>query len=366
MPLHLAGLGTATPPHRIGQDRAAQIAGTLYPGSEELRSLLPLLYRHSGIRQRGSVVLEHDPATHDTPQSFFGRAATDDQHGPSTAERMRQYEFHAANLAEAACRRALQNAAVSNKQITHLVTVSCSGFSAPGIDVELIERLNLPQETARTHVGFMGCHAALNGLRVANAYLAADPQAAVLLCAVELCSLHHQYTWRRDQLVANALFADGAGAVVCTNEAENAEALRLVASGSTILPGTKSAMGWHIRDHGFEMTLSPEVPPLIEQNLGPWLDAWLAKHQQTRDTIGAWAIHPGGPRILKACSTALQLGDAILSSSQEVLAEYGNMSSPTILFILEALQRQYAPLPWVALAFGPGLTIEAALFDAAE
>lgn len=364
MTLHLAGLGTATPCHAIDQERAARIAQTLYPGSEEVQDLLPLLYRHTGIRQRGSVVLEQDPGTHDVPQSFFQPVKTSDMHGPTTADRMRQYELHAADLAEVACRRALENAEISPRRVAHLITVSCSGFSAPGVDVEVIERLGLPPSTARTHVGFMGCHGALNGLRVASAYLAADPQAVALLCAVELCSLHHQYTWRRDQLVANALFADGAAAMVGTHDSEAPEPIRLVASGSTIVPHTKSAMGWHIRDHGFEMTLSHEVPQLIEQNLGPWLDAWLASHHQAKEAIGAWAIHPGGPRILKACSTALQLDDAILATSQEVLAEYGNMSSPTILFILEALQRQYAPLPWVALAFGPGLTIEVALFDA--
>jgi predicted naringenin-chalcone synthase len=362
--LHLTGLATATPRHRIDQEHAASLAARLYPGNEKLRNLLPILYRQTGIQQRGTVLLEADCAESDIPQSFFSRVLTSDDHGPTTAQRMRQYEVHAVELAQEACRGALLDAQVSNKQVTHLVTVSCSGFSAPGVDLQLIERLGLAPEVSRTHLGFMGCHGALNGLRVANAYLAVDPNAVVLLCAVELCSLHHQYTWRRDQLIANALFSDGAGAVVCTADADNPNNIRLLASGSTIIPGTAAAMGWYIRDHGFEMTLAQEVPAIIEQQLSPWLNDWLRRQGQSLETIGAWAIHPGGPRILKACATGLGLEDVILAPSNRVLAEHGNMSSPTILFILDALQREYAPLPWVALAFGPGLTIEAALFEA--
>jgi predicted naringenin-chalcone synthase len=367
MTLHLTGLGLATPRHQIDQANAARIAGTLYPGTDELRSLIPALYRQTGIQQRGSVVLKQDCLGDEnrasSPQSFFRRVDSPEQHGPSTAERMQLYERHAIELAERACSSALQQAGASSKSITHLVTVSCSGFSSPGVDVQLVQRLALPAGTQRSHVGFMGCHGAFNGLRIAHAFLSADPQAVVLLAAVELCSIHHQYTWRRDQLVANALFADGAAALICQSESEEPAPIRLVASGTTIVPHTLDAMGWFIRDHGFEMTLSAEVPAILERNLRPWLCDWLRSHGYEIDQIGAWAIHPGGPRILKACSAALGLDDAALASSQRVLEEYGNMSSPTILFILDALERDYAPLPWVALAFGPGLTIEAALFD---
>jgi predicted naringenin-chalcone synthase len=179
--------------------------------------------------------------------------------------------------------------------------------------------------------------------------------------------LHHLYSWRRDHLVANALFADGAGVAICGGKAFGRRAaVRLIRSGSTIVPETLHLMGWQIRDHGFEMTLSPEVPEVIQRELGPWLERWLDGCGYTIKTIGSWAIHPGGPRILSASATALDLPDDVLEVSQDILREHGNMSSPTILFILQQFRRQALPFPWVALAFGPGLTIEAAVFDSAD
>jgi prepilin-type processing-associated H-X9-DG protein len=210
----------------------------------------------------------------------------------------------------------------------------------------------------------MGCHGALNGLRVARAYIEADPNARVLLCAIELCTLHHQYGWNPDQIVANALFADGSAAVVCVpaTDAHQSEAtLSALSSASTIVPETEDLMSWRIGDHGFQMGLSPRVPDVIRGTLRPWLAGWLAKEGVELDQVGQWAIHPGGPRILQACVEALELPSEAIAASKGVLAEFGNMSSPTILFILDRLQQQNAPGPWVLLAFGPGLTVEAAL-----
>ena len=138
--------------------------------------------------------------------------------------------------------------------------------------------------------------------------------------------------------------------------------IRMVA-GSTVIPDTKDHMTWQIRDHGFEMTLSPRVPDVIEQQLKPWLDVWLARHGVSPRDVGSWAIHPGGPRIVQACGTALGLSAEQLAPSLGVLADYGNMSSPTVLFILDRLRRQNAARPCLTLAFGPGLTVEAALLE---
>jgi predicted naringenin-chalcone synthase len=280
---------------------------------------------------------------------------------------MQLYESHAARLAIAAARRALSDSGLSADSISHLVTVSCSGFSAPGFDIALLDELHLHPDTSRTHVGFMGCHGAFNGLRVANAFAASQPEAAALVCAVELCSLHHLYSWRKDHLVANALFADGAAATICGGKAyARRAAARLIRSGSTVVPDTQEVMAWQIRDHGFEMTLSPEVPEIIAARLAPWLESWLEQSGYSIKTIGSWAIHPGGPRILSACAAALDLPDEELVVSKQVLAEHGNMSSPTTLFILQEFRQQALPFPWVALAFGPGLTIEAAIFDGVD
>ena len=145
-------------------------------------------------------------------------------------------------------------------RVTHLVTISCSGFYAPGFDIALAKQLPLVSKVARTHLGFMGCQGALNGLRVARAFLDADPTACVLVCALELCSLHHQYGWDAERIVANALFADGAAAVVALGKpAARPADYRIIATGSTLIDDSEDAMSWRIANHGFEMTLSPRA-----------------------------------------------------------------------------------------------------------
>ena len=214
----------------------------------------------------------------------------------------------------------------------------------------------------------MGCHGALNGLRVAHAFAAADPEAIVLVCAVELCTLHHQYGWDPQQIVANALFADGAAAVVGrapSGEKSDAELdapgpRSLVASASFVIPETEEMMTWNVRDAGFEMSLSPEVPGIITRFLPPVLAEFLALHQLSPADISSWGIHPGGPRILTATAEAAGLSDIQLEPSVSVLRRFGNMSSATILFILRELQQAKSPAPCVLLGFGPGLNVEMA------
>jgi predicted naringenin-chalcone synthase len=218
--------------------------------------------------------------------------------------------------------------------------------------------------TPRTHIGFMGCHGVFNGLRVANAFTSAEPRAVILACSVELCSLHHFYGWNSERVIANGLFADGAGAVVCRADDEHDNApLRLVGQASKIIPETSDAMSWRIGDNGFDISLSPEVPRLIENNLAIWLQAFLTTAGHSIASIGAWAIHPGGPRILDACRDALGLQDEQLADAREVLAQHGNMSSATMLFLLERIRRENRARPVLALGFGPGLTIETMLFS---
>jgi prepilin-type processing-associated H-X9-DG protein len=301
---------------------------------------------------------------------------------------MARFAAEAGPLALRASSAALAAAAVDPAAITHLVTVCCTGFQAPGFDLELIQALPLAADVARTQVGFMGCHGALNGLRVAHAFAQADAGARVLLCALELCSLHQQLGWHPERVVANALFADGAAATVLAADGtpaagagagaeSGAEAgagagpeqgqlqvsppWRLLASGSTVLPDSADAMAWTIGDHGFEMGLSPRVPALIAARLAPWLDGWLAAQGLDRAAIGSWALHPGGPRLLESVRECLDLPASAIEPSTAVLRECGNMSSATILFILDRLRLAGAPLPCVALAFGPGLCVEAAL-----
>ncbi|MBT8397650.1 MAG: type III polyketide synthase, partial [Gemmatimonadetes bacterium] len=287
-----------------------------------------------------------------------------DDQGPSTEMRMERFEADAPVLAMTAGRAALDDAGVGGEEITHLVTVSCTGFFAPGLDTTLVDLLGLKPTVERTHVGFMGCHGSLNGLRVASSFAGADPEARVLVSSVELCTLHMSYEWDPDTLVANSLFGDGAGAVVGAGEGVpvRSEPWHLTASGTCRLPDSADAMSWRIGDHGFRMTLSSRVPEIIEAHLRGWLVGWLEGHGLGLEDVETWAVHPGGPRILSSVGSALDLGPSENEVSRSVLAEFGNMSSATILFILDRLRRGNAPRPCVALAFGPGLVAEAALF----
>jgi predicted naringenin-chalcone synthase len=325
--------------------------------------MIPTLYRLSGVRSRYSVLVDSSSNGEPARQSFYHVAASPTDLGPTTQERMRRYEADALDLAEAAARAAMADAGVTAAGVTHVITVSCSGFCAPGVDVGLVERLGLARNTVRTHIGFMGCHGAFNGLRLAGAFANADPAACVLVCCVELCSIHQQYTADAERLVANSLFADGAAAVVCQATPASPADWTVVDQQSYLLPDTANLMGWRIGDHGFEMTLSPQVPDAIGLHLCEKVEQWLATRNLTREDIRTWAIHPGGPRILLACCRALGLERSAVDTSREILAAFGNMSSSTILFILRQIRMQQSPLPCIALAFGPGLSIEAALVD---
>ncbi len=247
---------------------------------------------------------------------------------------------------------ALSQACVDPGDLTHLVTVSCTGFAAPGFDIGLMKALTMRPTVARTHIGFMGCHGAFNALRVARAFAESTPAARVLVCATELSSIHYYYPWNPKRMVGNALFGDGAAAVVAALDSDfSEERWRHQASGSCLFPGSEQAMTWSVGNHGFDMTLSTRVPGLIAQHLGPWLKEWLASLGLTIPTIASWAIHPGGPRILSSIEESLGLRKGTASASREILHGFGNMSSPTILFIVDRLRASppHSPAsPWAS------------------
>lgn len=363
MSFAILGLGVAVPPHRVTQEQALEVALKICRPGRGQQAVLSTLYRQSGISTRHFVVRAEEIADivegTDCSGSIFLPNGRPDDRGPTTGQRMQRYAAEAPELAYRAARTALDDSGLAPASLTHLITVSCTGFSAPGVDFHLIEQLGLSATVARTHIGFMGCHGVVNGLRVAEAFARADPGARIMLCAVELCSLHFQYGWDPKTLVGNALFADGAAAVVAAPMAGD---WQIVSTGSCWFPDTADVMSWNIGEHGFEMMLSPRVPSAIGQHLRGCLEAWLGETGHVLSDIASWAVHPGGPRILTAVDAALALPAEATAISRDILAEYGNMSSPTVLFILERLRRQHAPRPCVALAFGPGLVVEAALF----
>lgn len=362
MKLAILGLGTAVPRHVMTQREATELARQVCATTEEQATLLKVLYRRSGVSARHTVVPHRVALEWLHPADEDSSVQTLVQLGPTTYERMKFYEEHAPPLALDAAAKAIEQAGVPGGEITHLITVSCTGFVAPGTDVALIRGLGLPATVERTQVGFMGCHGAINGLRVARGLAAADPEARVLVCAVELCSLHYHFGWDPKRCVGNSIFADGAAALVTrAGQPGDADAWGVAASGSCLIPNSTDAITWEVGDHGFLMGLSPLVPDLIRQHLRPWMDAWLDRQGLGVGEIGSWAVHPGGPRIVTAVEEALELPAGSTAVSREVLAELGNMSSPTVVFILERLRERGAPRPCVALGFGPGLMAEALL-----
>lgn len=370
MSLVILGIGTAAPARQIAQSDAAQLAAGFANAEPGHERALEAIYRQTRIRARGSVLLE-DPGAESFAQSFFPPADAVEQGGPTTAARMARYAAEAGPLAARAVGATLARAGIDAADVTHLVTCSCTGFANPGVDLELVRTLGLSADVSRTHVGFMGCHGAFNALRVAEAFAAAQAGAVVLVVCVELCSLHFQYGSRSDAVVANSIFADGAAAVVGVGGdhplAAGTGCWRLERQWSRILPDSTGEMGWLIGDHGFEMSLSARVPGIISRDIAAVVGEALADEGLTAAEIGAWAVHPGGPRVLANVRDALGLDDALLAASHEVLAAHGNMSSATILFILERLRDEAAGC-CLAMAFGPGLTAELALLrrDAAS
>lgn len=389
MPLSILGLGTALPEHTMSQDAALDMTTNIVGQDERQRRLLRVLFRKSGVKNRHTCVphpiayewLRQEAelaaaATAGGGGDFLpgnGKGAGDSyltepsplNWGPTTRERMLMYAEFGSPLAKEAVGNAFDDAGLSTQDVTHLVTVSCTGFDAPGIDIELMDGLKLRPTTQRVNVGYMGCHGAINGLRVARGIAASEPGSVVLLSATELCSLHYRFNWDDEGIIGNALFADGSAAILVGNRDLPASkpTFQLKATGSCLIPDSRHVMSWRVGDHGFEMRLTAEVSEKINTYLRPWMSEWLAGHGHSIESIASWAVHPGGPRILQAVEEALSLPGEATRNSHEVLAAYGNMSSPTVLFILDRMRRSDAPRPCVALGFGPGLVAEAALFE---
>ncbi len=399
MPTSILGLGTASPPHQMTQADAVQMFTDIVCEDERQARLGRVLFRKAEVQTRGTVMphrfaynwsrlavaasQEADGNDPGPSSAELPRLESGQSQGATTRERMELYSRFAAGLACESSQMALDQARIDPREITHLITISCTGFDAPGVDIELIERLGLPNTTQRMQIGFMGCHAAINGLRAARAVTESDPDARVLLCAVELCSLHYRFTWDSEKIIGNALFGDGSAALVLSGGVSrlpnDAAPWQVVDTGSVVIADSEQAMSWRIGDHGFDMCLSSDVGDKIEGHLAAWLIAWLGEHQLGVKDIAYWGVHPGGPRIVSAVKNSLGLSDDDLRYSRAILARHGNMSSPTVLFILREFQRARAAasevptsqlpasqLPaghCVLLGFGPGLVAEIALLS---
>lgn len=371
MPVILVGLGTAAPERDASQEALAASAIERCCQTPAERRLLPSYYRKTTVQRRGSVLLTQGNG-HTGSELDDAYPARHDPHdrGPGVEQRMQSFLEKAPPLAERAARNAIDDAGVQPHSIDQLVVVTCTGFASPGVEFELIDRLGLRADIGRTQVGFMGCHGAINGLRVARGLTLAEPGSAALVVCVELCTLHFQYGWDPQRVLANALFADGAAAAVVRSDPEEpgnhdpgTSGARLLDTASIRLPDSSHDMSWRIEQHGFAMTLSSRVPELIRQHARPWVESWLDRHGLRVGDVAGWAIHPGGPRVIAATEDALRLTRGCGDPSRRILQTRGNMSSPTVLFVLRELLEARARGPVVLLAFGPGLVAEAALLD---
>jgi predicted naringenin-chalcone synthase len=278
---------------------------------------------------------------------------------PTTAQRMARYEGSAATLAV----RAVAGLGLGPRAgaITHIIVVSCTGLFAPGVDLEVIRRCGLSPSVERTTVGFMGCQAALNALKLARHIVRSEPEAQVLLVSVELCTLHLQETEDLEQMLAFLIFGDGCAAALVSAAPEG---LALERFHAIVENGTGELITWNIRDQGFDMHLSGLVPKAVGRALreraGDILDGTPV------GGIAHWAVHPGGRSILDSVQSALGLAAASLAPSRGVLRQFGNMSSATILFVLKAIMETAGRgESGCAMSFGPGLSAESLLFRTA-
>lgn len=371
MPTYLHAIETVSPPHRLEQQRIRdvmlQTIGNLPESDRKTQRLIRLVYDQSGIETRHSILDDLDSRRDGTQPGFIFQNDGTSMCSPDSQARNERYAAGVNQLGERAVQACLSKAATQAEAVTHLITVSCTGFIAPGLDCHLMERFNLPRTVSRLHVGFMGCCAAFPALRTANDICQADPDALVLVVCVESCTLHLKPRCDTDSIISASVFSDGAAAALVGAKKPSSPALELSQFATALLPSTKSDMAWSIGNEGFEMVLSSYVPKLLGSQILQTLAAlYSAEEIEAIQANGAWAVHPGGRAILDHVQRALALSPGALTASRNVLRDYGNMSSPTILFVL----KQFLESPELAgdqtdicaMAFGPGLTLESGIF----
>lgn len=348
----IVAIETAVPPTVLPQQAARDVFAR-QPGLSRLAvRLIDTAFDSSGIERRHTVV---DARATGAESALVGADGT--IRPASTGTRNALYAEHAAPLALEAAGRALAACGIRADEVTHVVTASCTGFVSPGPDLALVTGLGLAPGTPRLHVGFMGCSAAFPALRAADAVCRLDPETVVLVVCVELCTLHLAASDEPEQIVAMSLFADGAAAAVVTGREARGPSLALDGFLTGLLPDSIDEMRWTIGDAGFVMHLSSRVPAHIGRGIRSSLEPLLPEGPAAVD---AWAVHPGGRSIVDNVQEALALPDDAMAPSRGVLARYGNMSSPTVLFVLRELLAERTGGTVCAMAFGPGLTLEAA------
>jgi predicted naringenin-chalcone synthase len=350
----IISIGTALPAYCHKQKDIIRFMSNVYGLDERETRKLSFLYNHSSIEYRYSVI--DDFSLPEEKWDFIppGEAKA----FPTVDERMSIFDREALPLSVQAINECIDGYILPS-QVTHLITVTCTGISAPGLDLRVAEALKLPANIFRTSVNFMGCYAAIHALKLAKLLCDTTPHANILIVDTELCTIHFQKEYTPDNVASSLLFADGSAAVLVSNDVKTQHSVSIDGFYSLVQPKGKKDMAWALSSKGFLMTLSGYVPQLIEEDVAALVAASLAHHHINQNYITHWCIHPGGKRILEVVEQKLQLHKDDLCFSRKVLQTCGNMSSPTILFVLREMWNTIQSGANIfGLAFGPGLTME--------
>lgn len=349
----IVSIGTAVPANKLKQLEVAELISERLNLAAPKKRLLKSIYKATGIDTRYSVISD---------TSFLSsKIAQNAMLDLTTAGRMQLYKEHALSLALSAIEQCVADQTDHQlSDISHVITVSCTGMYAPGLDIEIVQKLQLRSDTKRTAINFMGCYGAFNALKVADNICRSDAKALVLIVSVELCSLHLKNNEDLDNLLSNAIFSDGAAAVLIKADAVPSKSLSMEAFHCDLLPQASSAMAWTIGDNGFDIVLKSYIPEVIESGIASFMAKLL--QQENLSSVDHYAIHPGGVKILHACEAALNISQEKNKHSYHVMRNYGNMSSATVLFVLKELMANLTvdnhDETIFSCAFGPGLTLE--------
>jgi len=352
-PAFINKIATAVPHHDVHQ-KFIDFAPSLLPDPRS-RALFQRMAERCQIEHRYSFLKPHADTGQLDAQELYRSG-----HFADTARRMSVYKQYGFSLACRAIDQLFET--VRKDSITHLIITSCTGFYAPGIDLEIVNHYGLRPDTERSLIGFMGCYAAFNALKLARHIVRSEPGAGVLVVNLELCTLHLQDTDKLEEVLSFLIFADGCAASFIS---ATPYGIDLQSFTSTIIPESEKLVTWHVGNSGFEMALSGLIPSAITANLPGYLFSILGSYKA--EDLTHWAIHPGGRSVLDAVQSAVKLADDKIESSRKVLRHYGNMSSATIMFVLkELLAPETLPGYGCAMSFGPGMTVESMLFQVAS
>lgn len=330
-----------------------QFMQLVYATNDAERRKLRFMYSQSGIQQRYSVLADYSKPVHDW--KFYPQSENLEPF-PTLEQRMALFNKQAPLLSVDAIRNCLDNIH-DHKEVTHLITVSCTGMSAPGLDLQVMELMDFDKHIFRTSVNFMGCYAAIHALKIGDALCNSDPGARVLIVCTELCTLHFQREATLDNMTSSLLFGDGAAAILMTADSGSHPGLHIDGFYSEIIVKGKRDMAWELSSSGFLMTLSGYVPDLIEEDFRAVVHRAIGG--DSLEDISHWCMHPGGKRILEAVSKSTGVDGEALRHSYRVLQQYGNLSSASVVFVLKEILQQKTPIRKLfGAAFGPGLTVE--------